>query len=102
MASVSLGLFIWPPACQLLIDSYGWRGAFIIMGGVQLNGIVFSALIRPITPPPMCTGIDRVTSGSDTQDTAPCTGDDVLREQPDSQGEEKLRPIQATPVPCII
>ena len=48
MASISAGILIWPPACQLLIDAYGWRGALIIMAGIQLHGIVFAMVIRPV------------------------------------------------------
>ena len=43
-------MFIWPPLTRKLIDTYSWRGASLIIGGVGLHGAVFGALLRP---PPM-------------------------------------------------
>ncbi|XP_070686850.1 monocarboxylate transporter 13 [Pempheris klunzingeri] len=40
--------FVLTPLCQLLIDSYTWRGALLILGGLQLNLCVFGMLLRPL------------------------------------------------------
>ena len=52
MSGMSAGLFIWPPLTRFLIDRYGWRGALLIHGSIQLNGIVLTALIRQRPPVP--------------------------------------------------
>uniref|UniRef100_A0A3B4XKF0 Si:dkey-246g23.4 n=1 Tax=Seriola lalandi dorsalis TaxID=1841481 RepID=A0A3B4XKF0_SERLL len=36
------------PLFQLLIDSYSWRGALVILGGLQLNLCVCGILLRPL------------------------------------------------------
>ncbi|KAM7003413.1 monocarboxylate transporter 2 [Tautogolabrus adspersus] len=40
--------FILTPMFQLLIDSYSWRGALLILGGLQFNLCVCGMLLRPI------------------------------------------------------
>ncbi len=40
--------FIFTPLFQLLIDSYSWRGALLILGGLQLNLCVCGMLLRPL------------------------------------------------------
>ncbi|XP_060892734.1 monocarboxylate transporter 2 [Labrus mixtus] len=40
--------FLLTPMCQLLIDSYSWRGALLILGALQLNLCVCGVLLRPI------------------------------------------------------
>ncbi|XP_077022398.1 monocarboxylate transporter 4 isoform X2 [Tamandua tetradactyla] len=39
------------PLGQLLQDQYGWRGGFLILGGMLLNCCVCAALMRPLEPP---------------------------------------------------
>ncbi|XP_038562659.1 monocarboxylate transporter 2 isoform X1 [Micropterus salmoides] len=41
--------FVLTPLFQLLIDSYSWRGALLILGGLQLNLCVCGMLLRPLT-----------------------------------------------------
>ncbi|XP_063077337.1 monocarboxylate transporter 3 isoform X2 [Engraulis encrasicolus] len=36
------------PLGQLLVDKYGWRGGFLIMGGLLLNCCACGALMRPL------------------------------------------------------
>lgn len=43
--------FILTPLFQLLIDSYSWRGALLILGGLQLNLCVCGMLLRPLPTP---------------------------------------------------
>lgn len=40
--------FIFTPLFQLFIDSYSWRGALLILGGLQLNLCVCGMLLRPL------------------------------------------------------
>ena len=44
---LSIGSFVWPVATRSLIDHYGFRGAYLLIGGIMFNGMVFAALIRP-------------------------------------------------------
>lgn len=41
--------FVFTPLSQWLIDSYSWRGAMLILGGLQLNLCVCGVLLRPLT-----------------------------------------------------
>ncbi|XP_030568243.1 monocarboxylate transporter 12-like [Drosophila novamexicana] len=45
------GTFVFAPLTELLIKSYGWRGAMLIIGGVVLNCIIFGAMFRPLEAP---------------------------------------------------
>ncbi|KAK2727595.1 monocarboxylate transporter 14-like [Artemia franciscana] len=42
------GTFLCAPFAAWLQDSYGWRGAHLIIGGLVLNCCVFGALMRPL------------------------------------------------------
>ncbi|XP_006824373.1 monocarboxylate transporter 12-like [Saccoglossus kowalevskii] len=42
------GAFIISPLLRSLINVYGWRGSFIILGGISLHMCVSGALLRPI------------------------------------------------------
>ena len=52
-SGISAGIFIWPVVCRLLIDTYGWRGAMVILAALQLQIAVYAALIRPIYTKPL-------------------------------------------------
>uniref|UniRef100_A0AAV2M028 Major facilitator superfamily (MFS) profile domain-containing protein n=1 Tax=Knipowitschia caucasica TaxID=637954 RepID=A0AAV2M028_KNICA len=41
-------LFTLAPLNQYLFDSYGWRGSFLILGGIVLNCCVAGSLMRPV------------------------------------------------------
>ena len=43
----SVGVFLWPPLSQMLIDRFAWQGALIVESGLMLNGLVCGALFRP-------------------------------------------------------
>ncbi|TMS01558.1 Monocarboxylate transporter 2 [Larimichthys crocea] len=59
-------LFTLAPLNQFLLDSFGWRGSFLILGGIVLNCCVAGSLMRPVnkkalkkpekTEPPECNG----------------------------------------------
>ncbi|XP_078510618.1 monocarboxylate transporter 6-like [Lissotriton helveticus] len=44
----SIGMAVWPLMSQYLLDLMGWRGTFLIFGGVFLNCCVCGAVMRPI------------------------------------------------------
>ncbi|NXA39598.1 MOT5 protein, partial [Eudromia elegans] len=48
IARSGMGLtFLLAPLTQLLIDFYGWQGTLLILGGVMLNLVPSSLLLRP-------------------------------------------------------
>uniref|UniRef100_A0A8C0GKK8 Solute carrier family 16 member 4 n=1 Tax=Chelonoidis abingdonii TaxID=106734 RepID=A0A8C0GKK8_CHEAB len=49
IARSGMGLtFILAPFTQLLIDFYGWQGTLLIFGGIMLNLVPSSMLLRPV------------------------------------------------------
>ena len=42
-----LGSFVCSPVLQLLINTYGWRGAIFILGAFVLNGVSFGSILIP-------------------------------------------------------
>ena len=46
-AGVSLGMIFFAPLTQLLLDTYGWRGAMLILGGINLHLGVCGLLLGP-------------------------------------------------------
>ena len=47
-AGTGLGLFLFCPLLQLLINEYGWRGSFLICGAIGLQFTVLGSLIFPL------------------------------------------------------
>ncbi|XP_076096396.1 monocarboxylate transporter 2-like [Mytilus galloprovincialis] len=47
MSGVSFGGLIMGPLSRLLIDTYGLRGAFLIIGGIHFHTVMAGALLRP-------------------------------------------------------
>ena len=46
-----IGMFIFAPLCEMLLNVYGWKGAIWIISGIALNGLVAGALFRPLEQP---------------------------------------------------
>lgn len=46
------GTFVFSPLTEMLISSYGWRGAMLIIGGIVLNCIIFGATFKPLPSGP--------------------------------------------------
>lgn len=46
-SSIGLSSFAFNPLFQLLVETYAWRGALLILGGLSLNIVPCGALIRP-------------------------------------------------------
>ncbi|XP_024138011.1 monocarboxylate transporter 2 [Oryzias melastigma] len=57
--------FILTPMFQLLIDSFSWRGALLIMGGLQLNLCVCGMLLRPLSNTPKSTCVNEAKADED-------------------------------------
>ncbi|KAK0139049.1 Monocarboxylate transporter 13 [Merluccius polli] len=53
-SGVGISSFVFSPLFQYLLETFGWRGALLILGGLSLNIVPCGALIRPQrgTPPP--------------------------------------------------
>lgn len=47
MATAAVGKLIFSPLIQLMLESYGFRGVFFILGGLEMNIFVGAALCQP-------------------------------------------------------
>ncbi|XP_063654113.1 monocarboxylate transporter 6 isoform X4 [Pan troglodytes] len=45
---VSLGITLWPLLSRYLLENLGWRGTFLVFGGVFLHCCICGAIIRPV------------------------------------------------------
>ncbi|XP_072311153.1 monocarboxylate transporter 2-like [Eucyclogobius newberryi] len=52
MAGSPVFLSTLAPLNQFLFNRFGWRGSFMILGGLLLNCCVAGSLMRPLGPPP--------------------------------------------------
>lgn len=82
-------LFTLAPLNQLLFDSFGWRGSFLILGSIVLNCCVAGALMRPVnknvqpkpkTEPPECNG--SATEETTTADSSALSANLLTEENP--------------------
>ncbi|XP_067933130.1 monocarboxylate transporter 12-like [Watersipora subatra] len=48
MCGTGVGTFAFAPISKLLLKHYDWKGAHYILAGVIMNGVLFSALMRPV------------------------------------------------------
>nr|XP_006825158.1 PREDICTED: monocarboxylate transporter 12-B-like [Saccoglossus kowalevskii] len=48
LAGTGAGQFLFSLVIQILLDTYGWRGTMIVLGGLSLNICVAGALFRPL------------------------------------------------------
>ncbi|XP_071808340.1 monocarboxylate transporter 13-like isoform X1 [Asterias amurensis] len=46
-----IGIMIFPPILQTLIETYGWRGCMLIQGALTLHISVAASLYRPVRKP---------------------------------------------------
>jgi len=47
-AGSGVGGFIFPPLVNFLLETYSWRGAFVILGAVMFNIVICGSLFRPL------------------------------------------------------
>lgn len=52
MAGSPVFLSTLAPLNQYLFNKFGWKGSFLILGGLLLNCCVAGSLMRPLNPPP--------------------------------------------------
>ncbi|XP_036050692.1 monocarboxylate transporter 6 isoform X1 [Onychomys torridus] len=45
---ISIGITLWPLLARYLLETLGWRGAFLIFGGIFLHCCVCGAILRPV------------------------------------------------------
>ena len=45
-----VGGFVFPAIIKALLDTYGWRGTFLMIGGIYAHGAVLGSLFAPIKP----------------------------------------------------
>uniref|UniRef100_H2YBM6 Major facilitator superfamily (MFS) profile domain-containing protein n=1 Tax=Ciona savignyi TaxID=51511 RepID=H2YBM6_CIOSA len=62
----TMGAFVYCPAYQLMIDSYSWRGALLLISGIFFHITAVGALLRPLIlsedfPPELRNRIRRET-----------------------------------------
>ncbi|XP_048242827.1 monocarboxylate transporter 12-B-like isoform X3 [Haliotis rufescens] len=54
-----VGMLVLPPLTYLLIETYSWRGAFLVTAGITLNAAVFGLLFKP--PPYLSKAVQNNT-----------------------------------------
>ncbi|NXP50697.1 MOT5 protein, partial [Heliornis fulica] len=66
VARSGMGLtFLIAPFTQLLLDFYGWQGTLLVFGGIMLNLVPSSMLLRPLsTHPPQRSSVNSQERGS--------------------------------------
>ncbi|XP_053704934.1 monocarboxylate transporter 1-like [Synchiropus splendidus] len=74
MAGSPVFLSTLAPLNSWLYDEFGWRGSFLILGGLLLNCCVAGSLMRPIGPPPLPSNAPAEPSASE--------GDAIVKPQP--------------------
>ncbi|XP_073901281.1 monocarboxylate transporter 6 isoform X2 [Castor canadensis] len=45
---LSLGVTLWPLLARYLLEDLGWRGSFLVFGGVLLHCCICGAIMRPV------------------------------------------------------
>nr|XP_002741996.1 PREDICTED: monocarboxylate transporter 9-like [Saccoglossus kowalevskii] len=75
-AGNSVGMMVFPPLHHKLIETYGWRGAMIVMAGINLNVVVCGMLMRP--PLKVHIRIDEDNLTKNTKDDTNITSEHVL------------------------
>uniref|UniRef100_A0A8C8S7I6 Monocarboxylate transporter 13 n=1 Tax=Pelusios castaneus TaxID=367368 RepID=A0A8C8S7I6_9SAUR len=51
VSGAGLASFAFSPLFQLLVDTYAWRGALMVVAGVSFNLVAAGALLRPLGEP---------------------------------------------------
>ena len=59
------------PLGQVLQFQYGWRGGFLILGGLLLNCCVCGALMRPLLGPPKPQDLEKKPGGEQGEEEKP-------------------------------
>ncbi|XP_039988119.1 monocarboxylate transporter 2 isoform X2 [Xiphias gladius] len=83
--------FVLTPLFQLLIDSYSWRAALLILGGLQLNLCVCGMLLRPLKATRDVTYVSEVKAVEQGFSLEMLTKEDSEQCTPNWQETEELR-----------
>lgn len=83
--------FVLTPLFQLLIDNYSWRGALVILGGLQLNLCVCGMLLRPLKATRDVTRIREVGAEEQGLSLELLTKEDSDTSKENRQETEQLR-----------
>nr|XP_035944590.1 monocarboxylate transporter 6 isoform X3 [Halichoerus grypus] len=67
---VSLGITLWPLLSRYLLEDLGWRGTFLVFGGVFLHCCVCGAVLRPVAT----STAPETTEGPPPPSKTPATG----------------------------
>ncbi|XP_041373533.1 monocarboxylate transporter 12-like [Gigantopelta aegis] len=59
-----IGMFVFAPLVEFLLQEYNWKGTTWIMSALILNGILFSMLYRPLEPSGQQPSIEMETLNS--------------------------------------
>eukprot|EP00057_Strongylocentrotus_purpuratus_P014501 XP_011668975.1 PREDICTED: uncharacterized protein LOC100890876 [Strongylocentrotus purpuratus] len=81
LAGGSIGMMVVPPLLQLCIDQYGWRGALLILVGIQLHLFLAALIFRPP---------QRGNMPEETQTTSK----QVVRGSKNESKEQELEPLR--------
>ncbi|KAM9753392.1 monocarboxylate transporter 13 isoform 1-T5 [Menidia menidia] len=82
--------FVLTPLFQLLIDSFSWRGALLILGGLQLNLCVCGMLLRPLKATRTVTSVSEVTAEEEGLSQKLLQKEDSNEIKPMSEKEKEL------------
>jgi sugar phosphate permease len=94
----SAGIIFLAPAVQLIIDTWGWRAAWIVLGGLMfLLGVIPSALIVRRQPEDLGLSIDGVASAP----SSPSDGPGPAAEKASADGEVSWTLSQVTRTPAF-
>ncbi|XP_056105967.1 monocarboxylate transporter 2 [Rhinichthys klamathensis goyatoka] len=80
MAGSPVFLSTLAPLNQFLFDRFGWRGSFLILGGVVLNCCVAGALMRPIKMKPAASQTTDENDSGDLDVTPQTAGQDKSKQ----------------------
>nr|XP_054762758.1 monocarboxylate transporter 2-like [Lytechinus pictus] len=47
-SGTGIGVVVFAPLGQVLLDTYGWRGTFMVLGALCLHVVVHGAVLRPL------------------------------------------------------
>ncbi|KAM8973927.1 monocarboxylate transporter 2 [Pelodytes ibericus] len=67
MAGSPVFLSTLAPLNQFLFNQVGWRGSFLILGGLLLNCCVAGSLMRPVGPKPTKKDVEKVALASNNE-----------------------------------
>ncbi|XP_038068727.1 monocarboxylate transporter 3-like [Patiria miniata] len=46
MMGTPIGVIVYAPVTQILLDTYGWRGTMLLLGGISFHLVAFGMLVR--------------------------------------------------------